>query len=106
MPTKSHFVLSVQLLIVKTIRQTHANQMLNILFPVIGSHEQEVKSNSACGFSNTDWIFASWTKIHFDPFKWYFNDIRDYMGVQSIFGLFLQLNWKETTFVTSWKNIC
>jgi hypothetical protein len=28
------------------------------------------------------------------------------MGVQSIFGLFLQLNWKETTFVTSWKNIC
>jgi len=25
------------------------------------------------------------------------------MGVQSIFGLFLQLNWKETTFVTSWK---
>jgi hypothetical protein len=43
MPTKSHFVLSVQLLIVKTIRQTHANQMLNIIFPVIGSHEQEVK---------------------------------------------------------------
>jgi hypothetical protein len=34
------------------------------------------------------------------------NDIRDYMGVQSIFGLFLQLNWKETTFVMSWKNIC
>ena len=31
----------------KTIRQTHANQMLNILLPVIGSHEQEVKSNSA-----------------------------------------------------------
>jgi hypothetical protein len=29
----------------------------------------------------------------------------DYMGVQSIFGLFLQLNWKETTFVTSWKKI-
>jgi len=28
------------------------------------------------------------------------------MGVHSIFGLFLQLNWKETTFVTSWKNIC
>jgi len=28
------------------------------------------------------------------------------MGVQSIFGLFLQLNWKETTFVTSWKHIC
>jgi len=28
------------------------------------------------------------------------------MGVQSIFGLFLQLNWKETTFVASWKNIC
>ena len=25
------------------------------------------------------------------------------MGVQSNFGLFLQLNWKETTFVTSWK---
>ena len=25
------------------------------------------------------------------------------MGVQSIFGLFLQLNWKETTFVTSWN---
>jgi uncharacterized membrane protein len=45
------------------------------------------------------------TKIHFDPFKWYFNDIRDSMGVQSIFGLLLQLNWKETTFVTSWKNI-
>ena len=43
--------------------------------------------------------------MHFDPFKWYVNDIRDYMGVQSIFGLFLQLNWKETTFVTSWKNI-
>jgi hypothetical protein len=43
MQTKSHFVLSVQLLIVKTIRQTHANQMLNIIFPVIGSHEQEVK---------------------------------------------------------------
>jgi hypothetical protein len=50
-------------------------------------------------------MFASWTKIHFEPFKWYFNDIRDYMGVQSIFGLFLQLNWKETTFVTSWKYI-
>ena len=31
------------------------------------------------------------------------NNIRDYMGVQSIFGLFLQLNWKETTFDTSWK---
>ena len=56
------------------------------------------------GFSN-NWIFASWTKIHFDPFKWYFNDIRDYMGVQSIFWLFLQLKWKETNFVTSWKNI-
>ena len=38
-----------------------------------------------------NWIFASWTKIHFDAFKWYFNDIRDYMGVQSIFRLFLQL---------------
>ena len=37
--------------------------------------------------------------------KWYFNDIRDYMGVQSIFGLFLQINWKETTFVTNWKKI-
>jgi hypothetical protein len=48
---------------------------------------------------------ASWTKIHFDPFMWYFSDIRDYMDVQSIFGLFLQLNWKETTFVASWKNI-
>jgi hypothetical protein len=58
----------------------------------------------SCSFSNNQ-IFASWTKIHFDPFKWYFNDIRDYMGMQSIFGLFLQLNWKETTFVTSWKNI-
>ena len=23
------------------------------------------------GFSN-NWIFASWTKIHFDPFKWYY----------------------------------
>jgi hypothetical protein len=56
----------------------------------------------SCGFS-INWIFASWTKIHFNPFKRYFNDIRDYMGVQSIFGLFLQLNWKETTFVTSWK---
>jgi hypothetical protein len=43
------------------------------------------------------WIFASWTKIHFDPFKWYFNGTRDYMGVQSIFGLFLQTIWKETT---------
>jgi hypothetical protein len=53
-----------------------------------------------------NWIFASWTKIHFDPFKWYFNDIKDYMGVQIIFGLFLQLNWKETTFVTIWKYIC
>ena len=52
-------------------------------------------------FAN-NWIFASSTKIHFDPFKWHFNDIRDYMDVQSIFGLFLQLNWKETTFVTSW----
>jgi hypothetical protein len=52
-----------------------------------------------------NWIFASLTKINFNPFKWYFNDIRDYMGVQSIFGLFLQLNWKETFFVTSWKNI-
>jgi hypothetical protein len=31
--------------------------------------------------------------------------MRDYLGVQSIFGLFLQLNWKETTFATSWKNI-
>jgi hypothetical protein len=51
------------------------------------------------------YFFASWTKIYFDPFKWYFNDIGDYMGVQSIFGLFLQLNWKETTPVTSWKNI-
>jgi hypothetical protein len=50
-------------------------------------------------FSN-NWIFASWTKNHFDPFKWYFNDIRYYMGVQSIFGLVLQLNWKKTTFVT------
>ena len=40
-------------------------------------------------------FFAFWTKNHFDPFKWYFNDIRDYMGVQSIFGLFLQLNWKK-----------
>jgi len=30
----------------------------------------------------------------------------DDMGVQSIFGMFLQLNWKEATFVTSWKNIC
>jgi hypothetical protein len=49
-------------------------------------------------------IFASWTKIHFDPFNWYFNDIRDYMGIQIIFGLFSQLNWKETTFVTSWTN--
>jgi hypothetical protein len=57
------------------------------------------------GLSN-NWIFAPWTKIHFNPFKWYFNDIKDYMGVQSIFGLFLQLNWKETTFVTSWKNLC
>jgi hypothetical protein len=33
----------------------------------------------SCGFSN-NWIFASWTKIHFDPFKWYFNDSKDYMG--------------------------
>jgi hypothetical protein len=37
-------------------------------------------------FAN-NWMFASWTKIHFDPFKWYFNDIRDYMGVQSSFGI-------------------
>jgi hypothetical protein len=43
---------------------------------------------------------------HFDPLKWYVNDSRDYMGVQIIFGLFLQLNWKETTFVMSWKHIC
>lgn len=56
MPTKSHFVLSVQLLIVKTIRQTHVNQMLNILFPVIGSHEQEVKSNSARCSQDGFWL--------------------------------------------------
>ena len=56
----------------------------------------------SCGFS-INLIFASWTKINFDTFKWYFNDIRDYMGVQSIFGLFLLLNWKETTFVHELK---
>ena len=28
----------------------------------------------SCSFSG-NWIFASWTKIHVDPFKWYFNDI-------------------------------
>ena len=44
-------------------------------------------------------------KFIFDPIKWYFNDIRDYMGVQSIFGLFLQLYWKETTFVKTSFNI-
>jgi hypothetical protein len=27
-----------------------------------------------------------------EPIASFFNDIRDYMGVQSIFGLFLQLN--------------
>ena len=40
--------------------------------------------------------------------KWYFNDIRDYKGVQSIFGLFLQLNKIEKKQPSSRveKNIC
>jgi hypothetical protein len=38
------------------------------------------------------------------------SDILTILGIiwacKSIFGLFLQLNWKETTFVTSWKILC